>query len=133
MVKDLKSPEDVKKTMKSTKPVAIFFYMTTCPHCQVMHGPWEELAKDMKDIEFEKVESEHVPSDLGIMGYPHFMLVQDGKEKKSAGGEMTKQDLKAKLFSGAGKRSKRGSSRRLTRRRVKVAHRTARVHVSLRK
>jgi thiol-disulfide isomerase/thioredoxin len=133
MVKDLKSPEDVKKTMKSTKPVAIFFYMTTCPHCQVMHGPWEELAKDMKDIEFEKVESEHVPSDLGIMGYPHFILVQDGKEKKSAGGEMTKQDLKAKLFSGAGKRSKRGRSRRLTRRRVKVAHRTARVHVSLRK
>ena len=133
MVKDLKSPEDVKKTMKSTKPVAIFFYMTTCPHCQVMHGPWEELAKDMKDVDFEKVESEHVPSELGIMGYPHFVLVQDGKEKKSAGGEMTKQDLKAKLFSGAGKRSKRGRSRRLTRRRVKIAHRTARVNVSLRK
>jgi thiol-disulfide isomerase/thioredoxin len=133
MVKELKSPEDVKKAMKSAKPVAIFFYMTTCPHCQVMHDPWDALEKEMKDVEFEKVESEHVPSELGIMGYPHFMLVQDGKEKNTAGGEMSKDDLKAKLFSGAGKRSKRSRSRRLTRRRVKVAQRTSRVRVSLRK
>ena len=132
-MKELKSPEDVKKAMKSTKPVAIFFYMSTCPHCQVMHEPWDKLSKDMKDVEFEKVESEHVPAELGIMGYPHFTLVQDGKQKKTAGGEMSKEDLKAKLFSGAGKRSKRVRSRRLTRRRVKVAHRTSRVHVSLRK
>lgn len=133
MVKELKSTEDVKKTLKSAKPVAVFFYMSTCPHCQVMHKPWDDLEKEMKDITFEKVESEHVPDDLGIMGYPHFMLIQDGKEQKTAGGEMSKEDLKAKLFSGAGKRSKRSRARRLTRRRIKVAHRTSRVHVSLRK
>ncbi len=131
MVKELKSPEDVKKSMKSSKPVAIFFYMSTCPHCVVMHSPWNELAKDMKGVEFEKVESENVPGELGIMGYPHFVLVRDGKQKKSTGGEMSKDDLKSKLFGGAGKRSKRVRSRRLTRRRVKVTHRTARVNVAL--
>ena len=132
-MKELKSPEDVKKTMKSTKPVAIFFYMTSCPHCQVMHKPWDELAKDMKDVEFEKVESEHVPEELGISGFPHFVLIQDGKEKKSVGGEMSKEDLKTRLFSSAGKRSKRHRTRRLARRRIKVAHRTSRVHITLRK
>lgn len=133
MVKELKSTEDVKKSLKSTKPVAIFFYMSTCPHCTVMHKPWEELSNDMKDVTFEKVESEHVPSDTGIMGYPHFIVVRDGKQSKTAGGEMSKEELKAKLFSGSGKRSKRVRSRRLTRRRVKIAHRTARIRVSLRK
>ena len=133
MVKELKNSEDVKKTMKSAKPVAIFFYMSACPHCTVMHKPWDDLAKDMKGVAFEKVESEHVPSDLGIMGYPHFVLIKDGKEVKTAGGEMSKDDLKTKLFSGAGKRSKRSRSRRSIGRRDKTRHRTARVHMSLRK
>jgi thiol-disulfide isomerase/thioredoxin len=131
-MKELKNSEDVKKSMTSTKPVAVFFYMTSCPHCQVMHKPWGDLEKEMKDIEFEKVESEHVPSELGITGFPHFVLIRNGK-KKSAGGEMTKDDLKSKLFSGAGRRSKRSSSRRLTRRTLKVAHRTARGNMRLRK
>lgn len=133
MVKELKSPEDVKKTMKSAKSVAIFFFMSSCPHCTVMHQPWDDLAKDMKDITFEKVESQNVPSELGIMGYPHFMLVKDGKAVKTAGGEMSKEDLKTKLFSGAGKRSKRSRSRRSLGRRLKTRHRTSRVHMSLRK
>ena len=131
-MKELKNPEDVKKSMKSTKPVAIFFYMSTCPHCTVMHSPWDKLSTEMKDVDFEKVESEHVPSDLGIMGYPHFVLVKDGKQKKTAGGEMTKDELKSKLFSSAGKRSNRGRSRRLRRSRFKSRHRTARRRVSFR-
>lgn len=134
MVKELKSTEDVKKLMKSTKPVAIFFYMETCPHCQVMHKPWDDLEKEMKDVDFEKVESEHVPDELGISGYPHFILIQDGKQKKKVGGEMSKEDLKSRLFSGGRRRSsKRRRSLRLTRRRLKVPHGTARIRVSLRK
>ncbi len=134
MVTEVKSTEDVKKLMKSTKPVAIFFYMETCPHCQVMHKPWDDLANEMKDVDFEKVESEHVPRELGISGYPHFVFVKDGKKKKTIGGEMSKDDLKSRLFSGGRRRiSKRRRSLRLSRRRGKVAHRTTRVHMALRK
>ena len=131
-MKELKDPEDVKKSMKSTKPVAIFFYMSTCPHCTVMHSPWDKLASEMKDVDFEKVESENVPSELGIMGYPHFVLVKDGKQAKTAGGEMTKDELKSKLFSSAGKRSNRVRSQRFRRSRLKSRHRTARRRVSFR-
>ena len=132
-MKDLKSPEDVKKVLKSDKPVAVFFYMETCPHCMVMHKPWEELEKEGGgDVEFTKVESEHVPSELGITGYPHFMMVKNGKQVASADGEMSKGDLKSKLLGSTGG-SKRRRTLRGTRRGRKVAHRSARVHVSLRK
>jgi len=96
-----------------------------------MHKPWGDLEKEMKDIEFEKVESEHVPDELGISGFPHFVLIQNGK-KKSAGGEMSKEGLKSKLFGSGGSRVKRRRTRRLGSRRGKVAHRPSRVRMSLR-
>ncbi len=128
-MKELKSKEDVKKVLKSSKPVAVFFYMETCPHCIVMHKPWEELEEEGSDIEFVKVESEHVPSELGITGYPHFVLVKGGTQVASADGEMTKDDLKSKLLGG----TKRRRTLRGARRGRKVAHRSARVHISFRK
>ena len=130
-MKELKSPEDVKKVLKSDKPVAVFFYMETCPHCMVMHKPWEELEKEDEDVEFTKVESEHVPSELGISGYPHFMLIKGGTQVASADGEMSKDALKSKLLGRGG--AKRRRTLRGARRSRKVAHRSTRVHVSLRK
>lgn len=136
-MKELKSEDEVKKALESKTPVAIFFYMTTCPHCQVMHEPWEQLSKETSDVEFVKAESAVVPSALGISGFPHFVMVRDGKEEKSADGEMSKDELKTKLLSRGGRRRRRGvrtqrrRARRFTRRVVKVAHRSARVHVPL--
>jgi thiol-disulfide isomerase/thioredoxin len=136
-MKELKSENDVKKAMESKNPVAIFFYMTTCPHCQVMHEPWENLAKETSDVEFVKAESSVVPSALGISGFPHYVMIRDGKEEKSADGEMTKEELKSKLLSRGGRRrrsvrTQRRRSRRFARRVVKVAQRTARVGVPFR-
>lgn len=136
-MKELKSEDEVKKALESKTPVAIFFYMTTCPHCQVMHEPWEQLSNETSDVEFVKAESAVVPSALGISGFPHFVMVRDGKEEKSADGEMSKDELKTKLLSRGGRRRRRGvrtqrrRARRFTRRVVKVAHRSTRVHVPL--
>ena len=136
-MKELKSEGEVKKALESKTPVAVFFYMTTCPHCQVMHEPWEALERESKGTEFMKAESGVVPADLGISGFPHFVMVRDGKTEKRADGEMTKDELKNKLLVGGGgrRRRARGTRRRrsgrLTRRVVKVTHRAARVHVPL--
>ena len=137
-MKELKTEADVKKALASKKPVAIFFYMTTCPHCQVMHKPWDDLASESSGTEFVKAESAVVPSDLGITGYPHFVLAKGGKQVRTADGEMSKDDLKMKLLGGGGRRFRRGRvstqrrrSRRFARRVVKVANRTARVNVTL--
>lgn len=102
-MKEVKKAEEIKKLMHSEEPVAIFYYAAWCPHCKVMHGPWKELEKeDGGKTKFVKMESEDIPSELGISGYPHFVYVKGGRVQKEAGGEMSKDELKQKLFGGSG-------------------------------
>ena len=130
-MKEIGSTEELKKCLKSSKPIAIFMYMTTCGHCQVMHDPWSALAKDMPNIQFAKVNSELVPDEMGISGYPYFVMVKDGATKKTSVGQMDKAELKKKLF-GGGRRHKGRNTRRVTRRVRKVLNRSSSVRVSLR-
>ena len=107
-------------------------YMTTCGHCQAMHDPWDAMEKESPDTQFAKVNSELVPDEMGITGYPYFVMVKDGSTKKTSVGQMDKAELKKKLFGGRRRRKGR-NTRRLTRRVRKISHRSSRVHVSLRK
>lgn len=126
-MKEVKDEAEIKKLMKSKEPVAIFYYAAWCPHCQVMHEPWEQLEKEEKGkTKFVKMESEDIPSDLGISGYPHFVMVKGGKVVAQVDGEMSKDDLKSKLLGGlrGGRRrsTRRTRSRRLRRTVRKVSH-----------
>lgn len=123
-MKEVKKPDEIKKLMSSEEPVAIFYYAAWCPHCKVMHQPWKELEKDDGGkTKFVKMESEDIPSELGISGYPHFVYVKSGRVQKETDGEMSKDELKEKLFGGFGG-GRRRRSRTLRRRRTvrKVAH-----------
>lgn len=131
-MKQVKDEAEIKKLLKSNKPVAVFFYADWCPHCKVMHEPYEELEKEHKDTKFVKMESEDIPSDIGVNGYPHFELVKGGNVIRKVGGEMSKEELNGKLFGGqaglafanGGKRrgGRRTRTRRLRRTRRKVLH-----------
>lgn len=114
-MKEVESAKEMNDMRKSPGVVAMFLYMPTCPHCKVMHEPWSELEREKPDVKFVKVDSDYVPSDMGITGFPHFMLMKDGKMVKSVGGEMSKDDLKAKLFSGGRRRRSTRRLRRATR------------------
>lgn len=103
----------LKKEIKSGKPVAIFFYMDGCPHCDKMKKPWDDLEKEVPHTDFCKIESSRVPSEMGITGFPHFEV--HGKSKKVVDGSTTKAELKKKLFGEGGGRS---TGRRRTRRRT---------------
>jgi len=114
-MKEVKDADEIKKLMKSKEPVAIFYYAAWCPHCKVMHEPFEQLEKeDNGKTKFVKMESEDIPSELGIGGYPQFMLVKAGKVLAKPAGEMSKEDLKKKLFS----RQSGGRKKTLRRRRT---------------
>jgi thioredoxin-like negative regulator of GroEL len=111
--------------MNSESPVAIFYYAAWCPHCKVMHEPWNELEKEEKGkIKFVKMESEDIPSELGISGYPHFVFVKGGQVQSEASGEMSKDDLKQKLLGGStnGGRRRRNRTRRNRRTVRKFSH-----------
>lgn len=117
-MKEVKDSGEIKKLMSSKEPVAIFYYASWCPHCKVMHEPWNELEKEEKGkAKFYKMESEDIPSEIGITGYPHFVMVKEGKVKSQASGEMSKDELKKKLLGGflLGGRRRRTRSRRLRR------------------
>ena len=102
-MKEVKKAEEIKKLMRSEEPVAIFYSAAWCPHCKVMHEPWAELEKEEKGkAKFVKMESEDIPSELGISGYPHFVYVKGGQVQSEASGEMTKDELKQKLMGGSG-------------------------------
>jgi hypothetical protein len=118
-MKELKKG-DLQNILDSDEPVAIFYYMSACRHCKVMHEPWDELEKDEPNIKFVKIESAEIPSEMGISGFPHFEK-RHGKKVKKVDGKMTKEDLKKKLFGGlGGKRTRRRRASRLTRRRRKA-------------
>lgn len=117
-MKEVKKADDIKKLMASEEPVAIFYYASWCPHCKVMHEPWKELEKDLKGrSKFYKMESEDIPSELGISGYPHFVFVKDGRVQSEVGGEMSKDELKTKLLGGSGALATGGRRRRTRTRR----------------
>jgi len=129
-MKQLKRSEDVKKLMTSSKPVVIFFFLEGCPHCTTMGPIMSELEDETPDIEFVKVESSAVPSELGISGFPKFMKIEGGKQVSSVDGEVSKDELKTKLLSVTGGRR----SRRLRRtRRKRRVHRSTRRHIPFRR
>ena len=120
-MKDLKRGE-LTNVLDSKEPVVIFFYMQSCPHCQVMHEPWDELEKEEPNTKFVKIESAEIPEEMGIRSFPHFQKRSKKKVDKEFGGEMKKEELKKKLFSAGGKRrTRRRRARGLTRRGRKVS------------
>ena len=115
-MKDLKKGE-LQNILDSDEPVAIFFYMQRCPHCKVMHEPWKELEEEQPNVKFVKIESAEIPPEMGINGFPHFEMRKGKKVKKVVKGEISKDELKQKLFKLGGKRrTRRRRARRLTRR-----------------
>lgn len=122
-MKEITDADEIKKLMKSKDPVAIFFYAAWCHHCKAMQKPWSELANENDGkITFVKMESSNIPEDLGIGGYPHFVLVKNGRVGKPVEGEMSKEDLKKRLLGGMGGGRRRTRARRLRRTIRKSSH-----------
>jgi thiol-disulfide isomerase/thioredoxin len=120
-MKEVKDRKEIEEIMKSSNPKCVFFYAAWCPHCKVMHEPWSKLEKKHKDKKFYKMESEDIPEELGISGYPRFVLIKNGKVVKTVDGEMSEEDLEKALLSGGGRR-RRNRTRRLRRGTRKAFH-----------
>lgn len=111
---ELEDSREIEEVLKSQEPVAIFFYMNGCPHCENMKTPWSNISKKHKGVRFVKIEASNTPSHLGITGYPQFAIIEKGKQKKSVGGEMKEAELDSKLFGTAGgMRTRKLRNRRL--------------------
>lgn len=104
--------------------VIIYFFMIGCPHCEATKPIWDEFKTKDPQYKYVEIESQDVPdekkSELGIQGFPHFLLIDSKRKRKSVSG--SKSSVKElqdafKLFGGRRTRRFRRRVRKSLRRR----------------
>ena len=78
------------------------FWAPWCGPCRITNPIVEELEKEFKDVEFQKINVDEDPtlsSKYGIMSIPTFVVLKDGKETGRKIGAMPKAELKKLLES----------------------------------
>ncbi|MGH0567526.1 thioredoxin family protein [Bacillus cereus] len=89
------SLSDLQKNLKEKKEETVYFYQTSCVHCQKLSPVVVPMAKDlnvdMKVMDIEKIDAPW--DDYKIKGTPTIIHFKDGKEVSRISGEQPKQKL----------------------------------------
>jgi thiol-disulfide isomerase/thioredoxin len=97
------------------KNIIIYFFMIGCPHCERTKPIWEEF-KQEPGYKYIEIEAQDVPdekkTELGIQGFPHFLLIDSKRKRKSVSGSKSSvQELKDAFslgsFSGGQKKTRK--------------------------
>jgi len=105
--------------------IIIYFFMNGCPYCEKTKPVWDEFKSKQKGFEFAEIESDQIPdskkNELGISGFPHFLMIKNKKRKAVSGSKSTLKELKDAFslgsFSGGRSRRFRRRVRKTLRRR----------------
>ena len=93
------SSEDIKfENLSKNKLTLVDFWATWCGPCRMMAPLVEELADEMGDVVFAKVDVDENPDiamDLRIASIPTLMLFKDGQAVERVIGVTPKEELKA--------------------------------------
>ncbi|MEG7841628.1 thioredoxin family protein [Bacillus mobilis] len=89
------SLSDLQKNLKEKKEETVYFYQTSCVHCQKLSPVVVPMAKDlnvdMKVMDIEKIDTPW--DDYKIKGTPTIIHFKDGKEVSRISGEQPKEKL----------------------------------------
>ncbi|WP_249712258.1 co-chaperone YbbN [Bacillus cereus] len=90
------SLEDLNKNIADKKEQTIYFYQTSCVHCQKVSPIVVPLAKDLNvDMKVIDIENLNEPWDkYNIQGTPTIIHFKDGKEVSRISGEQSKDKFK---------------------------------------
>ncbi|MFQ6177965.1 thioredoxin family protein [Bacillus paranthracis] len=90
------SLEDLNKNIEDKKEQTIYFYQTSCVHCQKISPIVVPLAKDLNvDMKVIDIENLNEPWDkYDIKGTPTIIHFKDGKEVSRISGEQSKEKFK---------------------------------------
>ncbi|MCU5298649.1 thioredoxin family protein [Bacillus paranthracis] len=90
------SLEDLNKNIEDKKEQTIYFYQTSCVHCQKVSPIIVPLAKDLNvDMKVIDIENLNEPWDkYDIKGTPTIIHFKDGKEVSRISGEQSKEKFK---------------------------------------
>ncbi|MEB9681436.1 thiol reductase thioredoxin [Bacillus thuringiensis serovar pingluonsis] len=90
------SLEDLNKNIEDKKEQTIYFYQTSCVHCQKVSPIVVPLAKDLNvDMKVIDIENLNEPWDkYNIQGTPTIIHFKDSKEVSRISGEQSKEKFK---------------------------------------
>ncbi|MDM5237740.1 thioredoxin family protein [Bacillus cereus] len=90
------SLSDLQKNLKEKKEETVYFYQTSCVHCQKLSPIVVPMAKDLNvDMKVMDIEKLDAPWDeYKITGTPTIIHFKDGKEVSRISGEQPKDKLK---------------------------------------
>ncbi|PFK18404.1 thioredoxin family protein [Bacillus cereus] len=90
------SLSDLQKNLKEKKEETVYFYQTSCVHCQKLSPVVVPMAKDLNvDMKVMDIEKLDAPWDeYKIQGTPTIIHFKDGKEVSRISGEQPKDKLK---------------------------------------
>ena len=98
MVKEINS-NDFKEKISKGK-VLVDLWAEWCFPCRQLSPIIEELSKEIKDINFYKLDVDKNPDvaeSYGVMGIPTLILFKNGKESKRIVGVKSKEEIKKEL------------------------------------
>ena len=94
MVKEINSVE-FKEVIKEGK-VVVDFFATWCGPCKMLSPVMDNIANDLQDIKFFKVDvdkNEDIAREYGIMSIPTIIIFNDGKVVNTLVGLRSKDEL----------------------------------------
>jgi len=86
--------KDWHEAVKAGKHI-LFFHADWCPDCKFIEPKLPELEQEYSDfnwISFNRDDNMEVAQELGIMGIPSFVIIENGKEI----GRLVNKDRKTK-------------------------------------